>query len=208
MTTRAVYIIGGASTGKSTFMAELLDDLDFGPLEDLHALPTHKDTVTLRGHRMPGNGLYLGRMREHFPGSDGLNRASSPCATEWLTQGAWRPTWLVSEGITLGTRRFLGALHEHTELLLVHLHCDEFVKELRVGAREQAVAAAGMRFIDRPTIVQKASFVEGTATRAVNLLADLGKFGAKHITVDTASEAQWLAGMRTCVHHLWGPIPP
>ena len=56
--TPSVYVIGGAGTGKSTFMSQMLDQLSVLPLEelrDLHRTPNARGTiVTLRGHHVDG----------------------------------------------------------------------------------------------------------------------------------------------------------
>ena len=48
---KAVYVLGGAGTGKSTFTARVVEMLQaqFGPLKDLHAKENKKNVVTLRG---------------------------------------------------------------------------------------------------------------------------------------------------------------
>jgi hypothetical protein len=103
--TRSVYIIGGAGAGKSTFMSELLAQIGGspGPLEDLHtARNARGNLVTLRGHFISPDGLYIGCIRDSFPGTDGLDRASSLPGKEWLDAGHHeRLGWIVAEGATL-----------------------------------------------------------------------------------------------------------
>ena len=191
MTTNAVYVIGGAGTGKSTFMAALLGHRKaaLGPLEDLHVKPNKKALVTLRGHRSgDGRGLYLGCMRDEFPGTDGLDRASSPTGVEWLEIGGHEQfAWIVGEGATLATRPFLYALADHTNLLVFHLVADEFVKDLRFTERGSN---------------QQESFVTATATRSANLSSDLAKRGCTGWDVDTADPHQWNSALDTAREHL------
>jgi hypothetical protein len=179
--TKSVYIIGGAGTGKSTFMDQILRGIGarMGPLHDLHSLRNAKALVTLRGHAVLHErgmeGLYLGCMRDEFPGSDGLDRASSPVGEAWLQAGDL-PSFIISEGATLATRRFLTALHEHTDLLLVYLKADDFVKELRFAERGSN---------------QKPEFVLATATRSENLWNDMGKLGVNGLSCDTEYPHAW-----------------
>lgn len=185
--TRSVYIIGGAGTGKSTFTAELLHGREFGPLLDLHQKPNSRGTViTLRGHRVAGGGMYLGCMRESFPGTDGLDRVSYIPGEAWLENGNL-PPWIVSEGATLAVRRFLTVLNERSDLLLVHLHAEDFVKELR--------------FMERGS-TQDEKFVLATATRSTNLLADMGKLGMERVSVDTSDPMAWLDAQMQVASHL------
>jgi len=170
--TRSVYIIGGAGTGKSTLMGELLEGHTLGSLEDLHSKPNSRGTViTLRGHQVDSDGMYLGCMRDSFPGTDGLDRVSYIPGEEWL-ETSILPSWIIAEGATLAARRFIRVLHATTDLLLVHLVADEFVVELRCMERGSK---------------QDEKFVTGTTTRSFNLAHDMSKEGVQVWTVDTAS---------------------
>lgn len=187
---RSVYIIGAAGAGKSTFTAALLDELGarFGPLEDLHALPNKKNLVTLRGHRLePNDGLYIGCMRDSYPGTDGLDRASSPVGEAWLDGPGWKPRWIVSEGSTLATRRFVGALHRNSRMLLVHLRCPADVQAARFAERGST---------------QPATFVANTVTRSRNLASDMKEAGATVMGCDTSDPQSWEAAIWLSSAHL------
>lgn len=198
--TRAAYILGGAGTGKSTFTAELLDELlageDMGELEDLWAKRNAKALVTLRGHRLyapegsipSAPGLYLGCWRESFPGTDGLDRASSATGVDWLFN-ADLPRFIVAEGATLATRPFLGALAATTELLVIHLHAPDDVKRERFAARGSE---------------QAESFWKGTATRAANRYAEACEAGVSALQVDTSDDAAWELALDLVASHLLG----
>jgi GTPase SAR1 family protein len=194
--TRSLYIIGGAGSGKSTFMEELLasSNHEMGPLRDLHTKNNARgNPVTLRGHELAfgwsSAGLYLGCMREFYPGTDGLDRASSIAGEEWLEQGgADAYSYIIAEGATLATRRFLYALQDRTELLLVHLFVDELIADLR--------------FLQRGSS-QDPRFVLNTVTRSANLLRDMKDRGALTATVDTADIGQWSTAQKLCLAHLF-----
>lgn len=199
----SAYVLGGAGSGKSTFMAELLNGWAFDPIRDLWSLPNKKNVVTLRGHqvnRAGRAGLYIGRMRDRFPGTDGLDRACSPVGADWLREfrdefghptGVPQPehnySFIVSEGATLATRRFLTALNEYTNLLLVHLHVEPFVSDLR--------------FLERGSN-QDPSFVQATETRSSNLLSDMSRAGVQWISIDSADRVQWQNARRIVAQHL------
>lgn len=198
--TQAVYVIGGAGTGKSTFTAALIERLGvaLGPLEDLHSKRNAKALVTLRGHRMyePGDpqqgysGLYLGVMRDEFPGSDGLDRATSPTGEEWLNMdslGSHLPNMILAEGATLATRRFLYALNQSTDLLVIALECDPVIHDLRLLAR-----GAG----------QVSSFVLSTVTKTENLVRDLLMQAAPVLTVQSDKPEDWGAALLEAENHL------
>lgn len=186
--TRSVYIVGGAGVGKSTFTGELLDlsNRSMSPLEDFHSTANARGSiVTLRGHRVGTDGVYLGLMRDAFPGSDGLDRASSITGEEWLETGGHKEfDWILSEGSTLATRRFLGALKAHTDLLVVHLHCNDEMKAKYLAKRGSK---------------QDPQFVAATATRSVNLCRDVA---APILVVDTGDQDAWVLGLELCSLHL------
>lgn len=192
--TKSVYIVGGAGAGKSTFTSQVMDlvVMQYAPLADLLAQRNVKNVVTFRGHPLHDydgrDGLYVGVMRDSFPGTDGLDRASSPVGAAWLRAGDL-PAFIIGEGATLSTRPFISALHECTDLLLVHLFADEFVKELRFGQRGSS---------------QEDSFVRATATRAANLTRDMAKAGVKVWEADTADSAEWAQAIEVVVDHLRG----
>lgn len=182
--TQSLYIIGGSGTGKSTFMEQLLllDGLFRyypGPLTDLHTVKNARgNPVTLRGHRLGDDVLYLGVLRDSFPGTDGLDRASSIAGEAWLKTGAAEGlSVIVAEGATLATRRFLGALNAHTDLLLVHLVADDSVRQARFAARGSN---------------QDPSFAKNTATRSANLARDIP---ANVLTIDSGDRAAWDLGL-------------
>lgn len=195
---KAVYVLGAAGTGKSTFMAELLlqTGWSLGPLEDLHAKPNARgNLVTLRGHHMYAEpqdgiiGVYLGVMREQFPGSDGLDRASSPTGEEWLQMhdGTHLPNVILAEGATLATRRFMYGLQLNTDLLVLAFRCDPVVHDLRLAAR-----GAG----------QVSSFVQSTVTKTENLVADLLKLGTNVQWVESDEPSSWDDALNAAVTHM------
>lgn len=149
--TRSLYITGGAGAGKSTTMARLLSSLgaELGPHVELHTKPLYKpsrDTwsrIALRGHRWPG-GVYLGRMRDEYPGTDGLDRACGPALREWLVQGDL-PDLIVAEGNLFSK---IETLRLFPNLLVLHIPVDPEVQAARLAQRvkPQTLAwAAGTR---------------------------------------------------------------
>jgi gluconate kinase len=195
---KAVYVLGGAGTGKSTFTAAVVEALgaEFGPLKDLHAKENKKNVVTLRGHDLItpyGGGLYLGRMREQFPGTDGLDRASSPAGVEWLTMvslGLADPVrFVLAEGATLATSTFLDALRGNSDLLVFHLTASP--EETRE------------RFIMRGSS-QDPKFVAATVTRSRNRAEELRRAGAQVLDVDTEDSDATSAAVTLAFHHLTG----
>jgi len=188
--TRSIYILGGAGTGKSTFMAQLMDEAILGYETALTDFCTVKNArgnpVTLRGHYVDTydgvRGVYLGYMRDSFPGTDGLDRASSIAGEAWL-QGDL-PEFIIAEGNTLATSRFLTALSEATEMLLVHLTCEDWIRELR--------------FIERGS-EQNAGWVKNSDPRCRNLF---NRFGG--LEVDSADPTAWKLALAGCLAHLRG----
>jgi hypothetical protein len=182
--TRSVYVIGGAGTGKSTFTAQLLEGFEFGPLEDIFSARNSKNLVTLRGHRLPGDGLYLGCMREgNHPGTDGLDRACHQTGVGWLMVGDL-PTWIIGEGATLAIESFITTLAETTELLLVRLHCSDEIQQARFQKRGTS---------------QSPTFVKSKTTAAANLFEkmDVGDY-CDLLNLDSGNDGDWNSAIREC----------
>lgn len=194
--TPAVYILGSAGSGKSTFMKELLQHLNYGqgPLTDLHAKRNAKALVSLRGHQLhpPAGGkpgIYLGKMRDSHPGTDGLDRASHQTGIEWLERGMHEQyRFVLAEGFVLATKGFLSALNEHTNLLVIWLWVDD-------GERER-------RFQERGTN-QSANFVKSTCTAAFNRATEMKDAGAQVLKADSSDDLAWDYALDIAGFHLF-----
>lgn len=136
---RSVYVVGGTGSGKSTFVGSVLAGLDLGPVEELHSIRNTNSRPTLRGHRLPRGGVYLGLMRDEYPGTDGLANTTHRVGAEWLTLDHGFE-WIIGEGNTLGKSSFLQPLHQYTDLLLVHLETDEFIRDIWLHGRGAQVS--------------------------------------------------------------------
>ena len=142
--TRSLYIIGGAGTGKSTFLQEVLFNIgaELGEYQILHEVGYPRRggatvaQIRLRGQPFEG-GVYLGQMREEFPGTDALDNACVPVAREWLKEGEL-PELIVGEGMLLSTIGFLTDLAEATDLMVVHLTLPEEKRQELVAQRGHA----------------------------------------------------------------------
>lgn len=114
--TKSLYIIGGSGVGKSSLMRHLLGGWEPGPYERL----TPRE---LFGHRLThpqGSGVYLGHLRDEYPGTDALSLSVNPHAISWIVMGDL-PDYIFGEGARLANFKFLRALHEWTDLTIVHL---------------------------------------------------------------------------------------
>jgi len=189
--TRSVYVIGGAATGKSTFMASLLDGVEFGPLSDLYSARPSRSLITLRGHWLEKDdhswGLYLGVMREQFPGTDGLDRVSHTVASSWLSEESVLPDRIVGEGLNLSNEGFLKSLAQRTDLLLVYLTATE----------ETVAARCALRGSE-----QKPIFLKGSASRARNAATAARSNGIRVIEVSAEDHSELDLAQDLCAMHL------
>lgn len=177
--TTSVYVIGGAGTGKSTFMASLIVQFGFtlGPKEVFYRRRKSDGVMDpISGHRLdPGGGLYIGAWRPSFPGTDGLSRSCTPVGVEWLEQGNLPPL-ILGEGATLASRAFLEALHASTKLLVVHL---------------KASPETVLERMEKRGSNQKESFIRATVTRSDNLATYLRGLGNPVLEMRSDIPEEW-----------------
>ena len=157
--TSAIYVLGAPGVGKSTLVRELLRESQISK-ED------HQIHGLLRGHEMK-NGIYLGKAREQFPGTDGLPMNVSKDAMQWISDG-FDHQLIVGEGARLGFSKFLTALGTATNLTLIYLDGTEATTSARCEARSST---------------QNMAWRRGAKTRARNAFDQTAN--AKKIVVDT-----------------------
>lgn len=169
--TRSLYIVGGPGTGKSTFLRSVLRFEEFGEVEEIFIAHNSRGSrIALRGQQISSGGVYLGILREEYPGTDALDNLSHLPATQWLTSGGPLPERIVGEGLVLTTHAFLSALANHTELMLLHLVCSPEETARRFALRGSQ---------------QKESWVNQVNTRANNARWHQDDAAAIAMTVDT-----------------------
>jgi hypothetical protein len=160
-----------------------------GPHEDFYTvLNSAGRPEILRGHRLTQDGFYLGRLRESFPGTDGLSRSTVIAGEAWLRDPeAWHPSFLIGEGATFATRGFLDELHRSTHMLLIHLVASSEVVSERFAQRGSN---------------QDPTFVKATVTRSLNTAERLAGAGTRVLTVDTGDDPAVDIALDICSWHL------
>lgn len=131
--TAATYIIGAPGSGKSTRMARLIEPWSVGPYVRL----TKRE---LFGHYLAGPGgslgVYLGHLRDEYPGTDALSLSVAPQALLWVQALPLLGLDVVyGEGVRLAHIGFLTALNEVTDLTVLHMLVDPEVAAARRLAR-------------------------------------------------------------------------
>jgi ribose 1,5-bisphosphokinase PhnN len=107
-------MIGPPGVGKSTIMSKMLLDWSSSPPVRLG-----RDTI---GHYLINGtsaGVYLGRIDAHRPGTDTMIDTGYQANLEWVDQ--LPADIILGEGARLGTPSFLLALHQRTDLSIIHL---------------------------------------------------------------------------------------
>jgi hypothetical protein len=121
----------------------------------------------LHGHDFDGGGIYLGALRDEFPGTDALAMSAGPDAVAWLATGQL-PDVIFGEGARLGYAEFLNMLADRSNLTIVHLRAKDTTLDARCKARGSK---------------QTETWRKGAATRAAS--ATRRVVGAKIVEVDT-----------------------
>lgn len=171
---RLLYVVGEPGVGKSTFTACLLDDLGLkvGPYVKLLGLLSGHPLVGPPGSAL-NSGMYLGRRRAQFPGTDALSMGVQPDAVAWLSQAPSLPDLIVGEGQRLGNVGFLDAGLSRVDSTVIHL-VGEDVAALRREARGTG---------------QNEGWVRASRTRAANFAAAAEhKLGLPVVTVSADSD--------------------
>ncbi|QDH93061.1 hypothetical protein QDA02_gp03 [Microbacterium phage Margaery] len=180
--TDSLYLLGAPGVGKSTAMSWVINHL---------GLDIAPDNTRIQG-RLTGHGLfewttgetmgvYLGKHREDFPGTDGLSMAVAPDARAWAStlrrdreEGL---RYVFGEGQRLGNVGFLTALAEHTWLTVVLLTASQIAMDARRADRGST---------------QSPSWMQGAETQARNTFEQMQAMTGKvnrAIHIDTTGQA-------------------
>lgn len=163
-----VYFCGPPAAGKSTLMAKLTEACLY--VARAKPIPHNVLVNGITGYTV---GLYLGKRREQFPGTDTLAMNISPKAKEFARSLAPTGGVLLGEGDRLGFPGFIGACAEAgMDVTLVHLTASGRVLDERCEQRGSG---------------QDATWRKGRATKAANLAAWASSAGLRVVTLDTSA---------------------
>ena len=168
MTTRAVYVVGGPGTGKTTLVRALVAALGLSQDEAQHVCP-HLWMTPLRAPEGPDlRGWVWGRERGVYSGTDALSiHQAQPWGLKWLaaeTEAGTLPPVMIGEGMRLSSPRFLVAYDRiiNGGLTIVRLTASEAAAADRLTARDGTV---------------RERFVKSALTRASRAAETLGALG-------------------------------
>lgn len=178
----ALYLLGGPGIGKSTVMRALLEGWEPGEYERLTEREFFGHYLS---HEILGRGLYLGKIRPAFPGTDALSLAVQPHAVGWLDTFPSGLSWVFGEGDRLGNAKFLIGLGRRTRLTVVNLVGSPDLMTQRRASREDTTA---LRHRKRKSDEQNATFCAGRVTKSANAAAACVEAGVKVVTIDASND--------------------
>lgn len=182
--TKAIYLVGPMGCGKSSTMAAILDLLGVGTGDWFRIWPTTHDEF--RGEPLEDivtgavRGLYLGIHRGEFSGTDAIGMASHSEAVHWLEDSPELPDLILGEGARLCTKGFLTTLAGRSDLTVGYLTAPQAVLDERLERRWATQDKVSGR---------SESFRKGTATRAINAVANEAGALFRTVVFDTSQDS-------------------
>lgn len=182
MTPTALYLVGPPGVGKSTVVEALLAGYEVGG----YVRPDGYGTFGYEPLLTDGKpvGVYLGRHRDTFSGTDALAMGVMPHAVRWAEE-APLPGLVVGEGARLAAPKFWLPLHRRARLVLVHLTAAPEVLAVRRAGRGN---------------VQDVGWMKGAETRAGNAVHRAAALGMQVWRLDTSGVsvgrvAEWVSAL-------------
>ena len=131
-------------------------------------------------------GVYLGRLRPEYPGTDALSLSVAPQALIWLETADPQLSWVFGEGARLSHPSFLLALAAKTDLVVGHV-----VVPPEVAAARRAV---------RPGKALSEQYCKIAASKAQNLASWAREAGIPLLELDGSRPVEELAEKIFCNH--------
>ena len=184
---KAIYLVGPMACGKSTTMAHMMDLLGLGTGEWVRLWPSTTRSE-FRGEPLEDivtgevRGLYLGRTRGEFSGTDALGLACHPEALAWTAEAPEWPELILGEGQRLGTAGIFAGLAARSELTVAHLTAPQAVLDERCERRW----ASQVKVFRSGKVIPAASSRKNSATRSVNVAAGARAAGIRVLELDTS----------------------
>jgi hypothetical protein len=197
--TTMLYLVGAPGSGKSTVMSTLIDQLGLATNGDAWfsiwpaSLEGHKMHNEFRGEPLEDiitgevKGLYLGRNREEFPGTDAIGMASHSEAVAWMENAPELPPLILGEGARIGTGKFLTACVARVDLVVGYLTAPR--EELDERLAERWAQPTDNVYVNDGKVtprVKSLQFLKGSETKAINAAAAARESGARVIELDTS----------------------
>lgn len=193
-----LYLVGAPGSGKSTVMSALIDQLGLATNGDAWfsiwpaSLEGRKMHNEFRGEPLEDivtgevRGLYLGRNRKEFPGTDAIGMASHSEAVAWMENAPELPPLILGEGARIGTGKFLTACARRVDLVVGHLVAPR--EELDERLAERWSQPTDKVYVNDGKItprVKSLQFLKASETKAFNAAVAAREAGALVIELDT-----------------------